>query len=178
MLVIDVKGDLPNLLLSVPTFDAEALAPTMGPPKRPMSALPLERAAELAEARMTNLVAAHTRSALLSVQRTRHHAASGRLSADGLLSVGLTTDRELHRAVVAALDAAALIHRDHYDLTSGIDADEDDETEDDEEPAESTDNHLCMIQVGLMSRRDEMAAGAVCQAYLDRLLSGAGQHGS
>jgi hypothetical protein len=112
------------------------------------------------------VVAAHARKALYNVQLPRLFAASGRPQKAGLLRVGLTTDRELHAAVLDELEAWK--RYDEYDPTDGCDLDQDDEDQTPEHAAESTHNHLCVIQIGLMPTRDELAAGAVAQAYLNR----------
>ena len=55
-LVVDVKGDLPNLLLSIPNFDPAALIPWLeAPPEGPVSRSPTELAARWAQDRREGL---------------------------------------------------------------------------------------------------------------------------
>src|SRR5690349_13880464 len=53
VLVVDVKGDLPNLTLAFPSFDAASIAPWIEP--GPSSEPPLETAARLASERERGL---------------------------------------------------------------------------------------------------------------------------
>jgi len=74
VLVIDVKGDLPNLLLAFPSFSAEHFLPFIEASRGPDDARPSEDiAAELAEARRHGLEAAGITEAELRGYRDATH---------------------------------------------------------------------------------------------------------